>query len=114
MLPFHRHGKSTLSQESLDFVFWQSVSISKLVDRNIQIKKVRTPLWIIVSFHFLIEKGYDPAFGARPLRRAVEKYLQDPLAEEILRGTIKPSETVEVVVADDKLVFNQKLAASAG
>lgn len=61
---------------------------------------------------FLIEKGYDPQFGARPLRRAVEKYLQDPLAEEILRGTIKPSETVEAVVVDDKLVFNQ-LAASA-
>ncbi|MCX7887195.1 MAG: ATP-dependent Clp protease ATP-binding subunit [Verrucomicrobiae bacterium] len=62
---------------------------------------------------FLIERGYDPQFGARPLRRAVEKYLQDPLAEEILRGNIKPNETVEVSVADGKLVFNQ-LAASAG
>ena len=61
---------------------------------------------------FLIEKGYDPQFGARPLRRAVEKYLQDPLAEEILRGTIKPNEIVEVTVADGKLSFNQ-LAASA-
>jgi len=61
---------------------------------------------------FLIEKGYDPQFGARPLRRAVEKYLQDPLAEEILRGNIKPSETVEVSVAEGKLVFNQ-LATSA-
>jgi ATP-dependent Clp protease ATP-binding subunit ClpC len=61
---------------------------------------------------FLIEKGYDPQFGARPLRRAVERYLQDPLAEEILRGNIKPSETVEVTVAGDKLAFNQ-MAASA-
>jgi ATP-dependent Clp protease ATP-binding subunit ClpC len=61
---------------------------------------------------FLIEKGYDPHFGARPLRRAIEKHLQDPLAEEILRGNIKPSETVEVNVADGKLVFSQ-LAASA-
>ncbi|MGD0016165.1 MAG: ATP-dependent Clp protease ATP-binding subunit [Verrucomicrobiia bacterium] len=61
---------------------------------------------------FLIEKGYDPKFGARPLRRAVEKYLQDPLAEEILRGSIKPNEMVEVSVADGKLSFNQ-LAASA-
>jgi ATP-dependent Clp protease ATP-binding subunit ClpC len=61
---------------------------------------------------FLIEKGYDPQFGARPLRRAVEKYLQDPLAEEILRGSIKPTETIEVTVVEDKLVFNQ-LAASA-
>jgi ATP-dependent Clp protease ATP-binding subunit ClpC len=61
---------------------------------------------------FLIDKGYDAQFGARPLRRAVEKYLQDPLAEEILRGTIKPSETVEVTVADGKLIFNQ-MAPSA-
>jgi ATP-dependent Clp protease ATP-binding subunit ClpA len=42
----------------------------------------------------------------------VEKYLQDPLAEEILRGSIKPNETVEVGVADGKLTFNQ-VAASA-
>jgi len=62
---------------------------------------------------FLIEKGYDPQFGARPLRRAVERYLQDPLAEEILRGRIKPSETIEVAVADGKLVFHQ-MAPNAG
>jgi ATP-dependent Clp protease ATP-binding subunit ClpC len=61
---------------------------------------------------FIIEKGYDPQLGARPLRRAVEKYLQDPLAEEILRGNIKPSETVEVTLGDGKLIFNQ-LATSA-
>jgi ATP-dependent Clp protease ATP-binding subunit ClpC len=65
------------------------------------------------AVEFLIEKGYDPQFGARPLRRAVERYLQDPLAEEILRGNIKPNETVEADVAEDKLVFHQ-LAASAG
>ncbi len=36
---------------------------------------------------FLIEKGYDPHYGARPMRRAVERYLEDPLAEELLKGT---------------------------
>ncbi len=56
---------------------------------------------------FLIEKGYDPALGARPLRRAVERYLEDPLAEEILKGSIKPDVAVEVAVADDKLTFHQ-------
>ena len=61
---------------------------------------------------FLIEKGYDQHFGARPLRRAVEKYLQDPLAEAILRGNVKSNETVEVTVSGDKLIFTQ-LAASA-
>jgi len=61
---------------------------------------------------FLIEKGYDPQLGARPLRRAVERYLQDPLAEELLRGGIKPNEVIEVTVAEGKLAFNQ-MAASA-
>ncbi|MBI4536091.1 MAG: ATP-dependent Clp protease ATP-binding subunit, partial [Ignavibacteriae bacterium] len=35
---------------------------------------------------FLADKGYDPSFGARPLRRALQKYLEDPIAEELLRG----------------------------
>ncbi len=38
---------------------------------------------------FLVEKGFDQKFGARPLRRAIQKYVEDPLAEEILRGTFK-------------------------
>src|SRR5215470_1277997 len=54
---------------------------------------------------FLIEKGYDPQYGARPMRRAVERYLEDPLAEELLRGSVKPGEHVEVVSADGKLTF---------
>jgi len=92
--------------------------MSKIVD--LEVAKVKSRMkYKDVEIHltaaatdFLIEKGYDPNFGARPLRRAVEKYLQDPLAEEILRGNIKPSETVEIIVADGKLIFNQ-LAASA-
>ena len=38
---------------------------------------------------FVIEKGYDPTYGARPMRRAVERYLEDPLAEELLEGNVK-------------------------
>ena len=53
----------------------------------------------------LIEKGYDPQYGARPMRRAVERFLEDPLAEELLRGTVKPGDKVEVVAADAKLSF---------
>jgi len=54
---------------------------------------------------FLIEKGYDPTYGARPMRRAVEKYLEDPMAEEILRGTIKPGDSVTVKRDGEKLAF---------
>jgi ATP-dependent Clp protease ATP-binding subunit ClpC len=54
---------------------------------------------------FLIEKGYDPQYGARPMRRAVEKHLEDPFAEELLRGNVKPGETVHVIAENGKLVF---------
>jgi ATP-dependent Clp protease ATP-binding subunit ClpC len=55
---------------------------------------------------FLIEKGYDPQYGARPMRRAVERYLEDPLAEELLRGNVKAGDHVEVIATDVKLSFH--------
>ena len=58
------------------------------------------------AHEFLIEKGYDPNYGARPMRRAVERYLEDPLAEELLRGNVKAGDGVEVTVADGKLTFH--------
>ena len=61
---------------------------------------------------FLIGKGFDPLFGARPMRRAVERYLEDPLAEELLRGNINRSETIEVSSGDDKLKFEQLAGTS--
>jgi ATP-dependent Clp protease ATP-binding subunit ClpC len=54
---------------------------------------------------FLIEKGYDPMYGARPMRRAVERYLEDPMAEELLRGNIKPGDVMVVKKEGEKLVF---------
>jgi len=57
------------------------------------------------AVELLIEKGYDPIYGARPMRRAVERFLEDPLAEELLRGNIKPNDIVEVQAEIDKLVF---------
>ncbi|HTY39081.1 MAG TPA: ATP-dependent Clp protease ATP-binding subunit [Bacteroidota bacterium] len=45
---------------------------------------------------FLSDKGFDPAFGARPLRRALQKYVEDPLAEEILKGSFQHGSTIKV------------------
>jgi ATP-dependent Clp protease ATP-binding subunit ClpC len=59
----------------------------------------------------LIEKGYDPQYGARPMRRAVERYLEDPMAEEILRGNLKAGDTANVSADKGKLTF--KAAAPA-
>ncbi|MEX1044947.1 MAG: ATP-dependent Clp protease ATP-binding subunit, partial [Chthoniobacterales bacterium] len=57
---------------------------------------------------FLITKGYDPQYGARPMRRAVERYLEDPVAEEILRGSYQPGQELHVVKEGDKLAFKTK------
>jgi ATP-dependent Clp protease ATP-binding subunit ClpC len=60
---------------------------------------------------FLAEKGFDPTYGARPMRRAVERFLEDPLAEEILKGHLTGTEPVLVTLKDGGLVFSQKAAA---
>ena len=63
---------------------------------------------------FLIEKGYDPVYGARPLRRAIQRYIEDPLSEEILRRKIPKGSTIEVVQKGDKLDFSIKKRKAAG
>jgi ATP-dependent Clp protease ATP-binding subunit ClpB len=61
---------------------------------------------------WLADKGYDPAYGARPLKRAIQKAVQDPLAELILSGKVKDGEAVSVSVAPGKqgLAFNGEAA----
>ena len=54
---------------------------------------------------FFIDKGYDPSFGARPLRRAIQRYLENPLAEEILKGNLKEGSTIKVGMKNGKLTF---------
>ncbi|HAW49708.1 TPA: ATP-dependent Clp protease ATP-binding subunit ClpC [bacterium] len=55
--------------------------------------------------NFLIEKGYDESYGARPLRRAIQKYIEDTLAEEILKGKFKKQKNIDVVVEEGNVVF---------
>ncbi|MGQ9591611.1 MAG: ATP-dependent Clp protease ATP-binding subunit [Planctomycetota bacterium] len=55
---------------------------------------------------WLIEKGYNPDFGARPLRRSIEHYLEDPLAEEMLRGAYQGKTALNIVVRDGHLYFD--------
>jgi len=56
---------------------------------------------------FLIDRGYKPEFGARHIRRMVERYVEDPLAEDLLRGTFLPGTIVTVRLEGDKLVFEK-------
>ncbi|ODR98238.1 ATP-dependent chaperone ClpB [Methyloceanibacter superfactus] len=58
-------------------------------------------------------KGYDPAYGARPLKRVIQKYVQDPLAEMVLAGKIHDGETVKITAGKDGLMFNGAAASKA-
>jgi len=61
---------------------------------------------------FLGEKGYDPAFGARPLRRIIERMVEDPLSEAILTGRFHSGETVQVDCQNGEIVLQPAAVAS--
>ena len=54
----------------------------------------------------LAEAGFDPVYGARPLKRAIQQQVENPLAQEILQGKFKPGDVIEVGVEDDRLGFD--------
>jgi ATP-dependent Clp protease ATP-binding subunit ClpB len=60
------------------------------------------------AVEWLAAKGYDPAYGARPLKRVIQKELQDPLAERILMGEIRDGSTVKITAGSDRLNFRAK------
>jgi ATP-dependent Clp protease ATP-binding subunit ClpC len=72
---------------------------SRLKEQNIKIEITKE------AKDFLIEKGFDKNFGARPLKRTIQRFLEDPLAEEIIKGTYKKGGKVEVTAKVDHLEF---------
>jgi ATP-dependent Clp protease ATP-binding subunit ClpB len=101
---FHRLKKSEMGR----IVDIQMKRLQKLLDD----RKITLTLKPSAR-DWLAEKGWDPAYGARPLKRVIQKSVQDPLAEMILAGKIRDGETV--VISGDKLglTFNGKLAQAA-
>ena len=91
----------SLSKEMLSRIV--GLEVSKVTTRILQ-KEITITLDAPAQ-ELLIEKGYDPTYGARPMRRAVERYLEDPIAEEILRGSFKPGDRIQVTRDGDKLSF---------
>jgi ATP-dependent Clp protease ATP-binding subunit ClpB len=81
---------------------------------NIQLKRLETlmserSLILVVTEEardWLARQGYDPTYGARPLKRVIQKYLQDPLAEKILRGEILEGATITVTTGEAGLLFS--------
>jgi ATP-dependent Clp protease ATP-binding subunit ClpC len=60
---------------------------------------------------WLVQKGYDPVFGARPLRRAIQKYVESPISTKILQGEFKEGDTIAVSLKEDNLSFAVRKAA---
>jgi ATP-dependent Clp protease ATP-binding subunit ClpB len=101
---FHRLKKAEMTR----IVDIQIARLQKLLDE----RKVVIDL-DAKAREWLADKGWDPAYGARPLKRAIQKGLQDPLAELILSGAIKDGEKVAVSAGKQGLTFNGKLAQAA-
>jgi ATP-dependent Clp protease ATP-binding subunit ClpB len=101
---FHRLKRSEMTK----IVDIQMARLAKLLeDRKITLELEPS------AREWLADKGWDPAYGARPLKRVIQKSVQDPLAEMILSGSIKDGEKVVVSVGKQGLTFNGKLAEAA-
>jgi len=75
---------------------------SRLKERNIKFDLDES------SKELLVEKGFDPEFGARPIKRTIRRLIEDPLSEEILKGNVKDGKHIRLVRADDKIKFKEK------
>ena len=84
----------------------------KRLDKLLEERKIAIKL-DAAARDWLANKGYDPAYGARPLKRVIQKYLQDPLAEMILSGRVKDGDKVAISATKFGLTFNGKVAAAA-
>ncbi|MTI18249.1 ATP-dependent chaperone ClpB [Rhodobacteraceae bacterium RKSG542] len=94
---FHRLQRSQMAA----IVTIQLARLQKLLDeRKITLDLDESALG------WLSEKGYDPAYGARPLKRVIQKQVQDPLAEMLLSGTLMDGQTIHVSAGTDRLVFS--------
>ncbi len=99
VIVFHPLEKSALTK-IIDLEVAKVVARIKNKDIHVKLDKA--------AHELLIEKGYDPTYGARPMRRAVERLLENPMAEEILRGTIKAGDHVSVKRDGEKFSFKVK------
>jgi ATP-dependent Clp protease ATP-binding subunit ClpC len=80
---------------------------NRLTERNIEIELTEE------AKSWLAKEGYDPVYGARPLRRVIERYVENTLSTKLLRGELKEGDTVKVDLGEDGLTFKTKTMAKA-
>lgn len=98
IIVFHPLGREHLEQ------------IAKLMLTDLA-KRIKENLEIDVKFDesatdYLVKAGYDPKFGARPMKRALQKYFENKIAEEIIKGKIQKNSTINLIIQNDSLVIN--------
>ena len=98
-----------------DIIYFNSLQrddIHKIIDIELKglFKRIRTMGYEITiddaAKDYLVKKGWDAQFGARPLKRAIQRYIEDDLAEEIIKADILPGDTINVTASDEKILFN--------
>ncbi len=100
---------SRLRREDIDRVVdMQMVRLDQRLEEQ-DIRLILTP----EAREKIADEGYDPAYGARPLKRVIQKRIQDPLAMEMLTGAVMPGDDVEVTVENDALVMTPKARPAA-
>ena len=86
----------------------QKSDINKIIDieMNSLLKRIAKLGYTVkvskIAKDFIAEKGFDPKFGARPLKRAIQKYFEDPLSEEIIKSQIKAGDNIKVELNKEK------------
>ena len=98
-----------------DIIVFKALSepeVMQIADLMVKELKVRVDqnMKINISYgskltKFIFDKGYDRKYGARPLRRAIQEHIEDPMAELILKGEIKEGDTVSLSVVKEKVKF---------
>jgi ATP-dependent Clp protease ATP-binding subunit ClpB len=101
---FHRLQKSEMGR----IVEIQFARLQKLLEE----RKITLTL-DVAACDWLAAKGWDPAYGARPLKRVIQRNVQDPLAEMILAGDVKDGDTVAISTEGNVLTFNGKVPQTA-
>ena len=95
---------SRLRREDIDRVVdMQMIRLDQRLEEQ-DIRLILTP----EAREKIADEAYDPAYGARPLKRVIQKRIQDPLAMEMLTGAVMPGDDVEVTVENDALVMTSK------
>jgi ATP-dependent Clp protease ATP-binding subunit ClpB len=121
MEALHQHFRPEFLNRVDEIVVFHSLSrsdLARIVDIQLEhlerllAERKLTLVLTDAARTFLAERGYDPVFGARPLKRAMQRYLQDPLALALLAGEFGEGDTVEVDAAGDELAFRRIAAAS--